>query len=103
MSDYGPRKPLIPPPGSGAIHRTTRGRNVQPGDPGTPPMRNLDAATGPAPIQQLKPLDPDHSASVAQAIKSHGSQDPHPSTSAPSVPATPPSRKMTGGPGGDIA
>lgn len=39
MSD--PRKPLIPPPGSGRSNAPSRGRYAQQGDPGTPNIQNL--------------------------------------------------------------
>ena len=42
----------------------------------------------------------DHAGAVQAAIKAAATQDSHPSTN--DAPASPPSRKMTGGPGGDI-
>ncbi len=59
-------------------------------------MKDYDKAK-----ESTEPAPKGHAAAVREAIEDGKTRDSHPAQHA-HVPATPPSRKMTGGPGGDI-
>jgi hypothetical protein len=98
--DYGPKRPINQKPDY-PLHAPPQRHHPDPAAAKTQ-IRDLPNHKGVS-GDVMGPDNAGHGSAVQQAIADMASRDAHPSSpEPPSVPATPPSRKMAGGAGGEI-